>query len=376
MLYIFNPQNDLALANGSPTFTAPTAALSLARDGACMPMLYGKDTGYFFGSVNADCFNSITEAFEIQVKPTLHYIEAEQVSPWGWSPQIYRFLIDAGFPIEALPTESLIDQWRLLSSRFLSAPQIGDIFDCLPFSSNEEKNLYKPYIAESYSSAIDYINRLKVAMIKLPWSNSGRGQQVSDRTTSEELSRRLSGMINRQKAVEITPFYNKIIDFAMLWENGDFVGYSLFTTDTHGGWVSNILMSDADIETKIESIVGEEIDFKNIILSITMKLKNYADKFEYKGPVGIDFIVAETHNKKAIIPIEINWRRTMGHVSHSLAENFLARNVHATFTIKPANSPDPYKKITDCKIENHRLTAGSIDLTPPGGVFRFLLATN
>ena len=39
-MYIFNPENDLALANFSPHFTASASALKMRRDLAMLPVWY------------------------------------------------------------------------------------------------------------------------------------------------------------------------------------------------------------------------------------------------------------------------------------------------------------------------------------------------
>ena len=39
-LYLFNPDHDLALANGSKTYEAPASARQFASDLACLPLWY------------------------------------------------------------------------------------------------------------------------------------------------------------------------------------------------------------------------------------------------------------------------------------------------------------------------------------------------
>ena len=42
-LYLFNPDHDLALANGSKTYDAPASARQFASDLACLPLWYADE---------------------------------------------------------------------------------------------------------------------------------------------------------------------------------------------------------------------------------------------------------------------------------------------------------------------------------------------
>lgn len=374
-IHLFNPENDLALANGGINFTPPKSAIDLARAGAALPMWYGEPGDFFLGAVNGAWFEKISNDFGLDVKPyssayACSELQSCNILPWGWSAVTRKNLLDMGFPTDVLPTIDNIDAWRNLSSRVTSADIISKIitdFDDLGIKDQESS---LPFTAVSLSDALSHIARIGTAMIKLPWSGSGRGQQVSDRTTPLELERRLSGMIKRQGGVEITPYYHKKLDFAMLWENGRFVGYSLFETDTHGGWTHNILMPDTAIEDRINATLQRPFDFDNLKMHLTRLLNTTAAEYGYHGPVGFDFIVAEKQGITFVVPIEINWRRTMGHVAHRLANRFVAPGRRGQFLITPRTAELPNSQYT---VSENRLDSGTLDLTPPVSAFRFLL---
>ena len=376
VVHLFNPQNDLALANGSPTFTPPLSALQLANAGACLPMWYGKSDEYFFGAVNAGWYDEICAAFEINVKPKMFPAEDDIPLPWGWSAHARRYLADCGFDPHLLPSEEDIHRWRGLSSRERSAKLIADFLEKNPVLVNGNVDESRPFITGTVDSALRHINSVGIAMIKLPWSNAGRGQQVSDRTTPDELVRRLTGMIRRQGSVEITPFYRKSLDFAMLWDaEGEFAGYSLFETDSHGGWTKNILISDSEIEHVIEENAGKSIDFEKIINDLSHIINEARKEDNFPLPTGVDFIVGDDSSaSKVIVPVEINRRRTMGHVSHALAQRFMSKDSRGTFSIVPAsNLQEPFHSVGNCRTEGLRLAEGKLDIVPPGGNFRFIV---
>lgn len=376
-VHLFNPQNDLALASGSPTFTAPASARNLARSGAALPMWYARPGDAFIGAVNAQWYDSITSTFGIEVVPFMPRPENDScqvfIEPWGWSPAIRRQLLDMGFCNDILPSAAIIEGWRELSSRITSAEIISHLIATHTSMVSYRTERCKPFIACTLEDALRHIHNIGVAMIKLPWSSSGRGQQVSDRTTPDELVRRLSGMIRRQGAVEITPFYDKLLDFAMLWENGKFVGYSLFITDTHGGWTHNLLLTDREIERRIICNLDACIDLQAVRNTLSKLLYVYSRQYNYTGPIGVDFIVTRQGN---LIPVEINWRHTMGHVAHNLRERFLHPDTSGTFRIESSTAVTiPFQTIGNCIIKDRTLAHGLLDLVPPGGDFRFLLET-
>ena len=373
--HIFNPWNDLALANSTATFTPPLSSLKLADAGQCLPIWYGDKGDFFIGAANRKWLDEIFSTFDISVIPALGHIPELEIVPWGWSAFTYRHLINLGCKESQLPDLTKIEGFRTLSGRCHSSILLNDFINKFPTLCANRNGEKTPFIAFDTQTAMEHIRDIGVAIIKLPWSGAGRGQQISNRTTLSELETRITGMIKHQGAVEITPFYNKILDFAMLWEQpGKFAGYSLFDCDSHGGWKGNILMSDFEIERKILETYQNNINFEEIKEYLGRLIELQSEKFDYHGPVGVDFIVARQNDGNFIVPVEINWRRTMGHVSHRLANKFMAKDSCGNFFIVPSNKYlPPYHNIKNCNIQDKMITDGILDLTPPGGDFRFIL---
>lgn len=370
--HIFNPQNDLALADGKPTFTPPPAALNLARDGASLPLWYADPGDKVLAAVDRQWYEAITDTFGIEARPTATFAPDTIPTPWAWSPYTRRILSLDG--ASNLPDNRLVDDWRTLSSRVTSLPAIADIIRTTVPNAED----YVPHIAHDTEEALQTIRHFGTAIIKLPWSNSGRGQQVSDRTTPDELERRVTGMIRRQGAVEIAPFYDVRLNFAVLVENDTFAGYSLFDTDTHGAWTQNRLIADSDIEATIRQVLGTDVDMNLVTETTRRAVANLAEKYRYTGPVGIDFVVGnDNRGNSVMLPVEINWRRTMGHVAHTLIDRYVDPRANATFAITPADkTPEAYHPLQQCQIRNRRISDGALDIVPPGTNFRFVVRTH
>lgn len=360
-LHLFNPDNDLALANGLPTFTPPRSALGLRFAGAALPMWYGSPDDYFVGAVNDRWFTEISETFGLRVEPTQVYESELQPTPWGWSAVSRRLFLDIGTPEDRLPDMSRIDLWRNLSHRATSADIARRYYEITG------SRLQSPVIAEDFEAAVNAVRQFGRAMLKLPWSNAGRGQQDTGRIPESVTHDRIRGMLNRQQSIEIEPYYNRIADFAVLFdEKFDYVGLSLFTTDTHGGWTGNLLMSDVEIARRLG------IDAASIAEALAPLISGTARDFGYHGQVGVDMMVAETETGERVVPlVEVNWRRTMGHVAHAFAERFLLPDVKATLTVEQ-RSGKPYKSLDSADIKNGRLRGGALDLVPSGGDFRII----
>lgn len=387
-LHLFNPESDLQLANGSPHFTAPKAATDLARAGAVLPVWYGNAGDVFLGAVNRHWYETMADVFGLNVLPFHGDINIYAPTPWGWSSATLNYFKNIGYDPAYLPSPDTVDVWRTLSSRATSAELLTQIMEYADDLINGDVEKYAPRIATTVLEAMDHIERMGRAMLKLPWSNAGRGQQDTDRTTPNELIRRVSGMISRQGSIEISPYYVGHLDFAMLFDDCRFEGYSLFNTDTHGGWIGNVLIDDAEIERRIIEVVGRDIDFGALRATTQTVLRNAAERFNYHGPAGIDFLVADSKdNTRLIVPVEINWRRTMGHVARTFYHRYMMPESTGLLTtpLATATAADTQidlKSVINARpdaagrlIVDGRLGAGSLDLVPPGGAFRFRVTT-
>ncbi|MDE6397441.1 MAG: hypothetical protein K2K84_09220, partial [Muribaculaceae bacterium] len=238
----------------------------------------------------------------------------------------------------------------------------------LPWLVGDEP--WHPVIVTDPEEALETVDLMGRAMLKLPWSNAGRGQQDSGRIPRNVLIDRINGMLNRQGAIEIEPYYNRIADFAVLFdENGCYSGLSLFTTDTHGGWTGNILTDDFSIADRIV------VDIEPIVEVLEDSLERHVYSSGYRGPVGVDMMRATDSTGRLVYPVvEVNVRRTMGHVAHTFRERFMMPGVRGRLVVEPRSS-EPFFTTTGCIISGRRIKAGKLDLVPPGGNFRIIVRT-
>ena len=368
-LHLFNPDNDLALANGSPNFTPPRSAIGLRTSGACLPMWYGCRGDYFVGAVNERWFEDISNAFGLSVEPAMIYEPGMVPEPWGWSAAARTTFLRLGVPADKLPDDSEIELMRHLSHRTTTAEVANYCYRQFPWLVGDSEP--GPVIVTDAAEALETVDSMGRAMLKLPWSNAGRGQQDSGRIPRNVLIDRINGMLNRQGAIEIEPYYDRITDFAVLFDDsGQYIGLSLFTTDTHGGWTGNVLTDDSAIEEQIGT------DIEPIAKSLEMALDAHVFSSGYKGPVGVDMMKAIDRTGRVVYPIvEVNVRRTMGNVAHVFHRRFMAPGVTGRLTVEPRSS-EPFHVVGDCEIADGKLVSGCLDLVPPGGDFRIVVRTD
>ncbi|MDE6279082.1 MAG: hypothetical protein K2M05_03835, partial [Paramuribaculum sp.] len=163
-LHLFNPDNDLALAADLEYYTPSKAAVALRRSGSLLPWLWADDGDMIL--VAEDMLSGAEDwcrSKRLSVKPVVASPAMAEASPWGWSKAARRAFLNAGVAAECLPDDSRLATWRNISHR-RSTILIHNMLGLTP-----------PVEVFSAEEALEEVNRLGGrAMVKLPWSSSGR----------------------------------------------------------------------------------------------------------------------------------------------------------------------------------------------------------
>jgi hypothetical protein len=157
-------------------------------------------------------------------------------------------------------------------------------------------------------------------VLKAPWSSSGRGVRFCDvsRLNNNEKAININWVANvlkTQGSIMAEPYFNKVKDFGMEFaadEEGHvhYLGLSLFHA-VNGAYEGNILATE---NVKMEMISRYVPVF--FIDVIKQKIIEKLRLDGYVGPFGIDMMVT----KEGLHPcVEINLRRTMGHVALAIS---------------------------------------------------------
>ncbi len=318
-LHIFNPEHDIALAANLSNFTAPHAGRQLRNDLGFLPALWAEEDD----AVLVDSVAGAERAYKrlrgrlgrtaclFVEQDDLKGLTIEHVEPWGWDLALRAMLVRKGVSEQVLPSEAEIAQVRQWSHRRTSAQllpllqqagTVGEAHECSTVEAVEQ-------LMRQYGSVV----------LKAPWSSSGRGVRFDGNVAW------VQHVLERQGSVMVEPFYNKVKDFGMEFmatdEGISYEGLSLFHTK-NGAYTGNVLATEEAKRELISRYVSLELlDAVRDDIVGTTCLEGY------RGPFGVDMMLVHAPCEAgvqdgllALHPcVEINLRRTMGHVALTLS---------------------------------------------------------
>lgn len=321
-LYLFNPEHDMALANFTPYYKAPSEIRRMANDLSVLPAWYADEEDEAL--VKIDSAGRV-EGWESPLYPEkVAWITGwrdADYRPWGWNPALLHRLREAGVGEGCLLSDERMERIRHLSGR-QRCVDVLDGFRGMPFVCGQA------VVCRSVDEVKKRVSEWGTAVLKAPWSGSGRGlARVSEAQWSPSLEGWVSRILRTQGAIMAEPFYNKVCDFAMEFRADgsgrvDFVGYSLFETDGFGNYKANLLAADAEIERRLSRYVPvEQLNAVRRELERRLSLLLAAD---YAGYLGVDMMICSDNGGLLIHPcVEINLRMNMGVVSHVFSVRYL-----------------------------------------------------
>ena len=324
-LYLFNPENDMALASGSPYYMAPASAKKMANDLAVLPAWYA-DAGSDVLVGDSRQVDWLRKGCGLPLPVTGVLTVSEEhreIVPWGWSPALkHRLGMDTmrGVDVETL---------RGLSSRMTAV-------NLLP------KLRIEGTIGESsWLTSLENVSAFSLkhgrVLLKAPWSGSGKGIQPLCGLPDNNLQGWIRRIIATQGGVVGEPFYEKVKDFAMEFkaEGQDvaFAGYSLFETDARGIYKENFLASDATIEEMLSEYVSRDV-LHAVRKSLLQELSLFLGG-DYQGYLGVDMMIVRGEGKYLVHPcVEVNLRMNMGVVSRLLFDRFMVPEAVGRYVIE------------------------------------------
>ena len=316
-LLVFNPEHDLALAANLSNFTAPHAGRQLRADLGFIPaILAGNDDYILVNDVKQAesaygqlCAELGLEPKQFVDKSQLCRLYINKVEPWGWDLALRSFLLRYG--VNAVPTEDEIAAIRDLSHRRQTVRLLSELEMEGVIGISKE------------AVSVDDVKQLQKSyghiVVKAPWSSSGRGVRFVEDAIDCYLERWISNVIEKQGSVMVEPYYNKVMDFGMEFEsNGEghvsYLGLSLFHT-VNGAYTGNLIATENDKRKVLSNYLSDAL-----VDCVKKRICDYLGvifRGKYQGPLGVDMmIVLDNYDRFMLHPcVEINLRRTMGHVA-------------------------------------------------------------
>lgn len=321
-LHIFNPDHDEALAAGTPFYTPTRAARAMVQKGARWPHLWSEAGDYvLLPDAEAQEF-PISIAQNIYPRDLTHALwnRIDRIDPWGWDAALCRRLRLKGAPERMLPDAERLETIRQLSSRATSVRLLRLLRQALPETAGEAEILTEIGAVENFAA------RHAAVMLKAPWSCSGRGVFQAAAPLPEAVRRRVERILEKQGCIAAEPFYDRIKDFALEFEarldgSISYQGLSHFTASSSGAYGGNLIAPQSVLLEKI----GEPLPalLPQLTTACIAALEALL-KGKYCGPLGIDMMLVRTDGAVRLHPcVELNLRRTMGHVALFCAQKRL-----------------------------------------------------
>ena len=120
---IFNPDNDLALADGGINYIAPAVVRKMADDLAMLPVWYAPADSYVIASPysNEEFFQAMRQTFQIDSKlitfPELVGYGEIDIIPWGWNHTLSKYLQSFDINLNNSPSTDEIEELKAFSHR-------------------------------------------------------------------------------------------------------------------------------------------------------------------------------------------------------------------------------------------------------------------
>lgn len=349
-IHIFNPEHEHALAADLEGFTPPRAARQLRSDLSFLPALWAED-GDIVMVEDAVAAEKAWRGLDLRHRSAVEFATPDMikrllacgkdvtVSPWGWDKTIRKTLLKAGVPAETMPSTDALDTIRSLSNRSLAVELLAAL-------GAEHGVTGLSCVCNTYDDVLRFLAKHRETVVKAPWSCSGRGvRYIGNGTLTDNDSHWIQRVISQQQSVVAEVRCRKVADFAiefMAEEDATVsaTGLSLFTT-SGGTYTGNVLASEEEKRT----MIGRYLPL-TLLDGVTEKIENFlSDRIggAYTGPLGVDMMITEGDNGAEgtgflLNPcVEINLRRTMGHVALALSSRGHMGTMGITFENKSYN---------------------------------------
>ena len=367
-IYLFNPQNDLALATGGINYVPPPFAVQMATDLALLPAFIAPAGSLVITDSDVDRrwleHLNATLALDVQAvgRSELRHLTDYRVMPWGWCLDLRRRLLKWGASSDSVPSKDEIYHLRGLSHRRLTilihmylSELMGTVLSPVPveLAVTEEVMAFVAHHRECF--------------IKTPWSSSGRGIYHTTAGVAPELEQWCRGALKRQGSLLCEVALDKIMDLGVEFysEGGNITlrGLSVFTTDSHSQYSYGTVAPTEVLKQRITKLYPQFDDVTKALGSVLERLVAP----HYNGWLGVDMLLYRKDDGTVGIDpcVEMNLRPTMGAVANVLGDTVLSPGAEGRFTIEHRSSTgDSWSPLPEPVIERHRLKSGALLLTP------------
>lgn len=400
-VYYFNPTCDITVGNDAISYTPPRLLQQFQDDLSSMPLWLAQPDDYILVPHTIDeSFLRILERANISCPSFIQIdrlvqqqTDINHLMPWGWSMATHHYLDDLKFVCSdeflKSPNSHWTPQHKLLYSR-LTSIQLADALRPLVSQSDFIRLPQSPIVARSRQEVEAAIISFRgKAVIKAPWSSSGRGVMMIDEETKRVPDFRwVEGSLKQQGFLVVESFLDKVYDLSFhYWVSAsgdvDYLGHNFFQTNEKGKFTGCILEaypSALMLNDRDERLLSA---LKAAPLLIAQALETLGIHQLYVGPIGVDALWYRDEDHRFYLNpvIEVNVRHTMGLLNIRLRGK-LHPNAQGEWFIDQfsAGGWDDFcnKRSVESQLflQDGLLKSGFLPLIPVGGVFGAWLNLN
>lgn len=377
-VYLFNPDNDLALANGDENYMPPLSARKMAEDLSLLPLWYASPGALILSPdvVDEGWLQLLKETFGVSVQVLKEEEIASRSSlklcPWGWNATLIKHARSLGLTDDSLPGKEQMEAVRELSHRSLAVKLLKELTTSSLFCGFSEELTTDEAVRE-------FVERYPQVLLKAPWSGSGKGLRPGKGIYTPHIEGWSRRVIKNQRCVVGEPLLDKVNDFAMEFFCDDcgrvsFAGYSFFETDVRGAYTGNLLASDEVIEGRLAEYVPTD-DLHLLRGELEERLSRLLGG-KYRGYLGVDMMICRFPESPVyrIHPcVEVNLRMNMGLFSRLFHDRFVAPDRKGHFLVEYFQNPallweEHQRRQADYPLQTAegRILSGYFSLTPVG----------
>ena len=327
-LFVFNPENDLALAFGGPNYTAPPFAARLRCDLQVMPMWYacGQPVLADPGRIAPEWLDTISHVVPTTLAAAEQIVERNDTChdltacPWGWSAAMRRQLLrQLHFSERNLPTVAQVEAMRQLSHRRTSIDIISRYSQFMATPPLPEEKF-------SLEAALQFAATHRDCYFKSPWSSSGHGVFHVFNLEASDFKEWCTGIVRRQGSVlceiALCPTLEFGVEFLSRDGKVEVCGLSVFDNDFHQQLNTATV---ASTEHLLAIISAQYPRFEQELHCMVSSVLNRIIPQTYSGFFGIDMMLYRNGNGNTCLNpcVELNLRPTFGLVTSVIGNKYL-----------------------------------------------------
>lgn len=376
-LFFFNPDCELAIADGGMYYMPPANIRKMEADLAFLPAwIAGEGDCVLVKELpDTDFLKHVVEPLNLSVvavsEPMLGRYDGLRGEPWGRSPRVCHWLAGKG----------LGEEWKAWQkewySRKMAREGLRRLLQMIPGLDSR----LLPCICHSIEDLERSIEE-GCYLVKAPWSSSGKGLLTLSRPVGTKEKEWLRGMFRKQGYLMLERKWNKVKDFAMEFHAAPtgitFIGWSDFVAGEKGEYRGNYLGAQENIVQRLLLYMDKEL-----LLSLKTKMIEMLQGLLpfYCGYFGVDMMIwrDEKGNYRLHPCVEINLRYNMGIVALSLSQRYLAEGVWGKFEIRyfPGEGAawEEHLRLQrqyPVRYKNNRIESGYLNLAPVNEATNFI----